>query len=456
MNELLVFVIVMIPLIIIHEFGHLLACKSVGITVLEFGLGIPPRAAKLFRWGETDFTLNWLPLGGFVMPYGEDFIKPQTEDELAPIRADIAERGIENPKSVFQAKPWEKLWFLFAGPLANFIGAFVIFVALALTGLLAEEYDVTVISVYDENSALQANDIITHVNDTKIKSIGGFATFLSEDPQPLKLTVQRGDETVAVEINPLESLDVNPPTDLVGIGQVQPDSPAAASGFLAGDQFVSINGEDIDSIQKLVEVTRTNANIPMNVTVLRNGELEELTVTPEFIDGKDSPARIGVSLNFALVQDYGFSLSNYNYRTYSVRLPLIDSIDYGISNFSRAINLIVSIPQKLMRGELSAEEARPVSVIGIAQIGGQIIEERPYQEFVVFAALISIALAITNLLPIPGLDGGRIFFVLIEIVRGKPMTPEREGLVHLIGIGLVLSLSVVLMFHDIINPFQWR
>src|SRR5687767_11754445 len=79
---LLAFGVILIPLIIIHEFGHLLACKSVGIAVLEFGLGFPPRVAKLFQWGETDFTLNWIPLGGFVMPYGEDFVRPLTEKEM--------------------------------------------------------------------------------------------------------------------------------------------------------------------------------------------------------------------------------------------------------------------------------------------------------------------------------------------------------------------------------------
>jgi regulator of sigma E protease len=109
------FVLVLVPLVIIHEFGHFIAAKLSGITVLEFGIGFPPRALTLFRKGDTIYTLNWLPIGGFVRPYGEDFVKPKTEDEMSEDRREIEERGIKNAKSVFEATPWQRMFFMAAG-----------------------------------------------------------------------------------------------------------------------------------------------------------------------------------------------------------------------------------------------------------------------------------------------------------------------------------------------------
>jgi regulator of sigma E protease len=117
---------------------------------------------------------------------------------------------------------------------------------------------------------------------------------------------------------------------------------------------------------------------------------------------------------------------------------------------------LVRFPVDLIRGALTVEEARPVSIVGISQVGGQVvnasIEDRSALRLLNFAALISLALGFTNLLPIPGLDGGRILFVLIEIVRGKPMKPEREGLIHLVGILSIMGLFVLLVINDIVNP----
>jgi regulator of sigma E protease len=110
----------------------------------------------------------------------------------------------------------------------------------------------------------------------------------------------------------------------------------------------------------------------------------------------------------------------------------------------------------VISGALKPEDARPVSIVGMSQIGGAVIQESIQQGRVApildFIATISVALGFFNLLPIPALDGGRIVFVVIEIVRGRPIAPEREGLVHLIGLALLLSLSVLIILNDVINP----
>lgn len=118
--------------------------------------------------------------------------------------------------------------------------------------------------------------------------------------------------------------------------------------------------------------------------------------------------------------------------------------------------MVLRLPIDLLSGRLTPEEARPVSIVAISNIGGQIFAESIQQNqptlILNYIALISIALGVTNLLPLPALDGGRIVFVLLEIVRGRPIKPEFEGVIHLVGLALLLSVAVVFILNDIINP----
>jgi regulator of sigma E protease len=133
-----------------------------------------------------------------------------------------------------------------------------------------------------------------------------------------------------------------------------------------------------------------------------------------------------------------------------------NAISYGLNRTVQIFQLIASIPGQLMSGNVSPEEARPVSIVGISQIGGQFLRQsiRDGSPIMVleFLGLISIFLGITNLLPLPPLDGGRIVFVLIEILRGKPVSPRIEYAIHRIGITLLLSLGVIIIIYDIFNP----
>ena len=137
-------------------------------------------------------------------------------------------------------------------------------------------------------------------------------------------------------------------------------------------------------------------------------------------------------------------------------LNLSDAVQYSVNRTVGVITTTVQIPSEVISGALKPEDARPVSIVGMSQIGGQVIQESIQQKRIApildFIATISVALGFFNLLPIPALDGGRILFVLIEIVRGRPISPEREGLVHLVGLALLLSLSVLIILNDVINP----
>jgi regulator of sigma E protease len=152
--SILAFALILIPAIIIHELGHFFAAKMIGVNVLEFGIGFPPRAARLFMWGETEFTLNWLPIGGFVRPLGEDMIGPvgdetnfDDDDAEKPKnsayiteREELMARGVPEERllSVNQAKPLPRIFFMAAGALANFVSAIVFFFVAALVGIPVE------------------------------------------------------------------------------------------------------------------------------------------------------------------------------------------------------------------------------------------------------------------------------------------------------------------------------
>jgi regulator of sigma E protease len=139
-----------------------------------------------------------------------------------------------------------------------------------------------------------------------------------------------------------------------------------------------------------------------------------------------------------------------------IPLSFGESLQYGLSRITGFLGALIRLPSDLISGVVSPEEARFISPLGISQIGGVFLQRSIEQDRPViileYIAIISIALGITNLLPLPMLDGGRIVFVLIEIVRGRPIAPEREGMVHLVGMALLLSLIVLTFLNDIINP----
>lgn len=454
------FAIVLVPLIVIHEFGHFLACKSVGITVLEFGLGFPPRLFKLFNWGETEFTINAIPLGGFVMPYGEDFVRPQSETEMAEQTVELkGKRGIENPKSVFEAKPWQKLWFLFAGPLANFIAAYVIFVIVALIGLPTPKSDATITEIFADtpaSSQLQEGDVITQINGRTFDTSYDFDELLEniEAGETVTLTINREGAAQDITLTPSDDIE-NLPHERVQVYQIQEDTPAEEAGLQDDDIFLAVNGEPILTLSQLQDITNENNGKAMTVTILRDGQEMDVEVTPRILGKNEDRARMGFQTEIiAGAPELGFILDDRNVEFYNDRESLTGAFEYATENYIGVFEQMASLPSEYFNGNLSGEETRLVSPVGVSQIGRDLIQNYPYQQVIIFIALISIALGFTNLLPIPGLDGGRILFVLIEIVRGKPMSPEREGIVHLIGIGLLLSLMVLLIINDIVDPIQ--
>ncbi len=165
LSAIVAFVLVLIPAVLIHELGHFLVAKSVGITILEFGIGMPPRALKLFTLGGTDYTLNWLPLGGFVRPLGEDMVRQMGDEATDEDRVEAERRGIKKVTAVNEASPLARIFFFAGGALANFILAFALFTIIALIGLPQPVGGIVSVGYVAPNSVLaqagvQSQDVI--------------------------------------------------------------------------------------------------------------------------------------------------------------------------------------------------------------------------------------------------------------------------------------------------------
>ncbi len=502
-NDLLLaivaFALVLIPAVLIHELGHFLAAKAVGIAILEFGIGFPPRIGKLFRWRETEFTLNWLPLGGFVRPLGEDMIKPISEEAVKRDREQLYNeqekpkqtptlieesgevieiigeplvdvppasetRPAKNPRllAVSEAKPLGRIFFMAAGALANFISAFMIFVVIGLLGVpTIVGFRVAVIGVETgtpiAEAGLQPGDFIEDIKGQKFAtSRDFFAVLRTYDGEPVTITVRRPEVEQPIEISFTPNYEEDGTQNFVRVMGLVEDAPAANAGMLPADFIVAFNGEPVATVEQLQQLTQEKLGEEVTITLLRDGETTDITLVPR-ANPPEGQGAMGIVIQAAFYDvGTGVIYQEGSEQRENIALSFADSVQYSIDTMGWVVGNIIRLPSELLRGRLSAEEARPVSIIGISQMGGAVLdqsieEDQPY--FILnFIALISVALGLTNLLPIPALDGGRILFVLIEMVRGRPIAPEREGLVHLVGLVLLLSLTVVLIFNDLLNP----
>lgn len=463
--SVIAFLIVLGPLIIIHEIGHFVACRLVGVTVLEFGIGLPPRALKLFERNGTQFTLNWLPLGGFVRPLGEDFVRPLSPDATEAEKKAytqyqteleaVGKKSKQPIRGVMDVGPWQRMLFLVAGAGMNFIGAIVI---LTLTAMIGIPSPAPVVAGFSPTSpaasaGFKFGDVVVAVNGVAVKDAQAVEEALNADnSKPVVVTIERSGEKRDLTINPTEK-SFSPKQSPMVLG-VSPDSPAAGV-FEEGDVILSINGKTVSLNDSLLKAVQENAGTPTKVIIYRNGEQKEVEVTPR----KDPPqgqGPIGISLaQLTYNLTYGISVLDST-NSAITQLPLGEAIPYGFERTGFILRQLIEFPVELVRGLRTIQEARPVSIVGITQIGTQALtrslETREPHWILNFAALISIALGFTNLLPIPGFDGGRILFVFVEILRGKPMNPEREGMIHFVGLMIILGLFVILVINDVVNP----
>jgi len=436
--NIIIAILILGIVIAFHEFGHFIIAKSRGITVREFSIGMGPKLFG-FEKGGTQYCLRLLPIGGACVMGEDEAVGPEDVNAF-------------NNKTV-----WERIAVVFAGPFFNFILAF--FFALIVIGIVG--YDPAyVLSVKDYQPAktqagLQPGDIIKEFNGKKIHLGRELATELlyrELDGNPITIVYERtdseGEKTeYTVEYKPeyvknymlgFYYTTTEPNADAV-INSVIEDYPMEAAGLQKGDIITSVDGNEMKNVGELAEYLAQNppGEEAMTIGYLRNGIEDEVQIVPLF----DSE---GYSLGFT----YNY---NYNYRE---KTNLFGVIKYSFYEVKYLIVSTIKGLGQMITGNISAND-----IGGPLRIGAEIdnaIEESKNDGilYVVlnllnWCILLSANLGVMNLLPIPALDGGRLLFMFLEVVRGKPIAKEKEGMVHMIGIILLMLLMVFVFFNDI-------
>ena len=431
------FVLVLGVLVFFHELGHYLAARRAGIVVEEFGMGYPPRAKKLFRYDGTDFTLNWLPFGGFARMKGED------ASDMSPGSFNAASRG-------------GRAFTLIAGPLMNLILAIILFSASFMVGgselLLAYPQvssqptaAATAIGLAAGDILIRAGDEETVVNALPEEGIASPWKPAGSDAQAL--TIIRAGQTMtlpAVEGSAVHAFLDDPAgyTQVLStrIEATAPESPAELAGLQAADLVYAAAGTAVTLDNELGVIVSQNLGTEITLEVLRGETLVSARMTPR-ANPPEGQGALGVQIG--PVSDFA-------------PLPVVESIWQGVVSTGRYILLVLELPIRMISGQIAPEAAQVSGPVGIArEVGGAVSSSIDYGVFwpiLRLSAVLSAALAITNLLPLPALDGGRLLFILIETIRGRRVSPEREGMVHMVGFLLLLSLMLFITVRDIALP----
>ena len=415
------FFLALFPLVMIHELGHFILAKWNKVRVDEFGIGFPPRLFKIYSDGETDYTVNLLPLGGFVRLAGED--DPSIPGAFAS-RSKLARAAV-----------------LFAGPLANFALAAALLSGLALLkGVPAEVDDavplVQVGSVVEggeaANAGITADDVVLAIDgrslaelaaarapDAKLEASETAAIRALMDAtnahggKPMTVTLLRGARLVAFHADP-NLLKTEPAADfenLPGIGAVR---------VTQGDG--SVQAGDL-----LWDIEQPAGLDPL---VLRGApRILSVTMTPR-PDSETKRALIGVQIGPATMRDY---------------LSGPQALAHGPVKTVQIMGAMVAGLWSMLRSPSTADIAGPV---GISRLSQQFARQGS-EDFLLFMALLSINLGVINLLPIPALDGGRLIFIGIEALRRRRIEPSREAVVHLVGFALVIGLMLAITAFEV-------
>ncbi|MCL5074565.1 MAG: site-2 protease family protein [Chloroflexi bacterium] len=225
----------------------------------------------------------------------------------------------------------------------------------------------------------------------------------------------------------------------VEVQKVLPDSPAAAAGMREGDIILAVAGHPVSNVAELRHWTRANIGNPVTIQVGRSGQDLALTVVPRAANGPLGIAIVERPLKIEPVS-YG---------------PL-KALWLGSGRTFEVIVLTVYIPILIIRGLIPADWVRPIGIVGLYQLTSQAAVETIttgwWFPILGLSAVLNVGLAISNLLPIPGLDGGRLLFVAIEAIRSKRVSPEKEGLVHLIGMTVLIALMLIITYFDLLHP----
>ncbi len=419
-------VILLGVMILIHELGHFWAALSVGVKVETFSIGFGPRLFG-FRRGDTDFRISAIPFGGYVRMFGE-----------LP-----GEETASDPRA-FQSKArWQRAIVIVAGPLMNVLLAIALVTGLYMYGFPKESpsSEAVISSVANgspaESAGLRSGDRILQIGD---KRNPGWQDVLTEEAlnanHPVPVQVQRGKEQLHFNVTPRmdakEGIGVAGWRGDVQVAEVSKGSPAGAAGLKPGDLFIDVNGQPVESVYTVQQAITHSNGKPVELTLMRNNQLQTLSVTPEVNSGNARlPWRIGIAFRMPVQL---------------VKLPLGPALAESLRFNRQNATMIFQVLRSIVARRVSPKTLS--GPIGIAQLSSEAAQEGP-SSFLGLMAVVSLNLAIFNLLPIPILDGGTLLLLAIEMLLQREMSVQVKETVFKLGFVFLMMVVVFVIYNDI-------
>ncbi len=440
---ILAFAVLLGVLVTIHEFGHFIVARMCNVHVQRFSVGMGPVFYKKCDKHGTEFALSAIPLGGYVSMITNKLIELEPE-----IKNQLTEEQLKN---TFDSKPKaHRAAIMFAGPLANFLLSIVIF-----TGIFLNTVDPKIVPVinsvnqeiiYSNNETFKANDKILSINNVIVKeakdinlellSYAGYSGDLmfsverDNSDKPINVFVGLKDflPTSQSQADPTGSLGIKVEYFMQPIiGKVISGGSADRAGIKSNDKILEINNSKILFANDIQKKVSENPNRSLEFKLIRDGEIIYLPVNIDSqINENVTKGILGVS--FGASRNFRQSISKGIYETYNLSLKTLQFIG------------------KMITGNMGTENLS--GPIGIAQMAGN-TAQAGFLPFMYLMALLSISLAVLNLLPIPVLDGGQLTLLGIEAIRGKPLPEKAENIIYTGGAVLVGMLMIFAIFNDI-------
>ncbi len=425
------FVFVLSIVIFVHEMGHYLVGRWCGIHALKFSLGMGPVLMHRYDKHGTKWQLAAIPIGGMVQFLGDaDGASRADFDKLAGM--DDATRK----KTFHGAAVWKRALTVAAGPVTNFLLSALVFAGLAMThGLVSDKLVIgEVRQLPGIENPLMPGDRILSANGEEITTFGGVYDVARkmDIPGPMQMVVERGGETKELTVP-----YVMPPL----VGDATLFGAARKAGLLENDFITAINGEPVTAFRELLAAVENSQGNALQLSINRDGKEISIPVAPkvtefETEDGSyDKNYRIGVALNAI-------------YFPQLERLGPLDAAEHGVMQVYSVLSRSLNAMKQIILGGLSAKNLQ--GPLGIAQISGD-QAKRGFVELIFLIGIISTAVGLVNLFPVPILDGGHLCLFAYEAVTGKAPTERALQMIMPVGLAMVVLLMLFATYNDLIR-----
>jgi regulator of sigma E protease len=424
-------------MIFFHEFGHFIVAKLSGVGVMKFSLGFGTKLVGR-KFGETEYMISALPLGGYVKLLGEE------EGEELP--------EADKPRSFVVQPVWKRFAIVFAGPVFNIILAVILCYIVMLTGNptpIARVSDVKPGSPA-EAAGFKKGDIISSVDGQNVMFWDDIADYVNAHPgKEMSFAVEHAGSRDKLSLNIPDAKDVYDGLGLVGtvmIGARKDGSPAAKAGLRADDVVVAVDGKRVGLWNEMADMIRASTGKELDFTIQRAGQLMHMNITP--VRAED-PLKPGSYIGIIGVMP-GTETVKVSYGPAEAAVMSVDrTVLYSA--------LIVRFLGRLIGGKEDATQVGgPIAIVQLSERQAK----QGFADFVLFMAMLSINLGIINLVPIPVLDGGHLFFLGLEAVMGKPLSMRKREIAQQIGLVLIISLMAIVFGMDILRAMgfldMWR